>query len=459
MSVQPVLINGKWRQANHKAGTFHAMSPATGEKLPEEYPISDWADCDAALAAAAAAFEQMQSQPATFVADFLEKFAQRLADNAPAICQQAALETALPLKPRLADVEMPRTINQLKLAAAAAREGTWRQATIDSAAGIRSGYGPLGPVLVIGPNNFPLAFNGISGGDFAAALAAGNPVIAKAHPSHPRTSQLMAEQAHEAAQAAGLPTGAVQMLYKMPRPEGERMVGDARLASCGFTGSRPAGMALKKVADAAGKPIYLEMSSVNPIFFLPSVVKQKRADLVGELAGSALMGSGQFCTSPNLFVLFAGPDADAFIAELKAQLESRLPRRCFRKAFAKHWPSRSPRCKKGGPNCSPAGPRPTARPSASITRCSASPARSFSRTRISCRPRLSATRRWPSSSRASSRHSKSPGRSKAASLVACTRPRTDRTTKPTMRSPQSSASASAGSSTIRCPPASPCRRR
>jgi NADP-dependent aldehyde dehydrogenase len=323
MSIQPVLINGEWRQANHKAGTFRAMNPATGESLAEEYPISDWADLEAALAAAATAFVEMAAQPPSVVADFLEKYAQRLADNAQAICAQANLETALPVKPRLAEAEMPRTINQLKQAAAAAREGTWRQATIDSAANIRSCFGPLGPVLVMGPNNFPLAFNGISGGDFAAAIAAGNPVIAKAHPSHPKTSQMMAEQAHEAAKAAGLPKGAVQMIYKMPRAEGEKMMNDPRLASAGFTGSRPAGMALKKVADAAGKPIYLEMSSVNPIVFLPSVMKQKRSELVGELATSALMGSGQFCTSPNLFILFAGDDAEAFLRELKTQLESR----------------------------------------------------------------------------------------------------------------------------------------
>jgi NADP-dependent aldehyde dehydrogenase len=113
------------------------------------------------------------------------------------------------------------------------------------------------------------------------------------------------------------------MIYKMPRAEGERMMNDPRLASAGFTGSRPAGMALKKVADAAGKPIYLEMSSVNPIVFLPSVMKQKRSELVVELATSALMASGQFCTSPNLFIVFAGSDADAFLSELKTQLETR----------------------------------------------------------------------------------------------------------------------------------------
>jgi NADP-dependent aldehyde dehydrogenase len=323
MTIEPILIGGEWRQASHKAGTFRAVNPAKNETLAEEYPISDWSDCDAALAAAAAAFTEMMAQPPTVVADFLEKYAQRLADNAPAICEMASVETALPVKPRLAEVEMPRTINQLKLAAAAGREGTWRLATIDTAANIRSCFGPLGPVIVMGPNNFPLAFNGISGGDFAAAIAAGNPVIAKAHPSHPRTSQLMAEQAHEAAAAAGLPKGAVQMIYKMPRSEGERMMGDPRLASAGFTGSRPAGMALKKVADAAGKPIYLEMSSVNPVFILPGAVKARRADIVGELATSALMGSGQFCTSPNLFVLIAGPETDTFLADLKSQLELR----------------------------------------------------------------------------------------------------------------------------------------
>ena len=150
------------------------------------------------------------------------------------------LETALPVKPRLADVEMPRTISQLRLAAAAAREGSWRMATIDTANNIRSCYGPIGPVVVFGPNNFPLAFNGISGGDFAAAIAAGNPVIAKAHTSHPRTSQLMARAAHEAATAMGLPVGTVQLLYKMPRREGERLVSDERLGAAAFTGSRRA---------------------------------------------------------------------------------------------------------------------------------------------------------------------------------------------------------------------------
>lgn len=322
MATEPVLIGGQWRPAK-QADTFRATNPANGEPLPHEFPISSWADCDAALAAAAAAAAELETLPAERVAEFLEEYADGLATSAENICAQAELETALPVKPRLLDVEMPRTVNQLRLAAAAARDGSWRLATIDRASNIRSCYAPLGPVAVFGPNNFPLAFNAISGGDFAAAIAAGNPVIAKAHPSHPRTTQLMAQEAHRASQEVGLPTGTVQMLYKTARHDGIRLLSDPRLAAAGFTGSRPAALALKAAADAVGKPIYLEMSSVNPVVFLPGALAERRADLVNELAGSCLLGTGQFCTCPNLFVLFGGDGAEAFIAELKSQFDSR----------------------------------------------------------------------------------------------------------------------------------------
>jgi alpha-ketoglutaric semialdehyde dehydrogenase len=322
MVIEPVLIGGQWRSAQ-QTGTIQAVNPATSAPLPHAYPVSSWADCDAALSAAARAAVELESLPPTAMAEFLESYADRLAANSDEICAQANLETALPVKPRLADVEMPRTVNQLRQAAAAAREGSWRLATIDTAANIRSGYAAVGPVAVFGPNNFPLAFNGISGGDFAAAIAAGNPVIAKAHPLHPRTSQLMAQQAHEAAQSAGLPPGTVQMIYKTSRQDGTKLVSDSRLGAVAFTGSRAGGMALKAAADAVGKPIYLEMSSVNPVFFLPGAVDERRSDLVNELAGSCLLGAGQFCTCPNLFVIFAGDAAESFIAEFKTQLDSR----------------------------------------------------------------------------------------------------------------------------------------
>ena len=173
----------------------------------------------------------------------------------------------MPAEPRLRNVELPRTTNQLRKAAEACVATEWRMPTIDTEANLRSVLEPLGPVLVMGPNNFPLAFNGISGGDFAAAIAAGCPVIAKAHHLHPTTSRLLAEAAHEA--ASELPAGSIQMLYSVDTEDGLRMAADARLGAVAFTGSRAAGLKLKQAADRVGKPVFVELSSINPVVILP----------------------------------------------------------------------------------------------------------------------------------------------------------------------------------------------
>src|SRR5262245_25177347 len=183
MSVHPVLIAGRWRPAN-STGTFRAENPATREPL-DEFPVSSWDDCDEALDAAVQAFEQMRRLSPDKIAAFLDAFASRIEARKDDIVSLASQETALAIAPRLADNELPRTPNQLRQAAAAAREGYWAMPTIDAKNNIRSILAPIGPVVVFGPNNFPLAFNSASGGDFAAAIAAGNPVVAKANSSHP----------------------------------------------------------------------------------------------------------------------------------------------------------------------------------------------------------------------------------------------------------------------------------
>jgi len=256
-------------------------------------------------------------------AAFLEAFADRIDANKESIAQMANAETALPVSPRLADVELPRTSGQLRQAAAAARARSWSLPTIDTAAGIRSYYAPLGPVCVFGPNNFPLAFNSVSGGDFAAALAAGNPVIAKANSSHPGTSRLLAEQALDAIQATGFPQAAVQMLYRTSHADGERLVADPRVGATGYTGSRSAGLKLKAAADAAGKPIYLELSSINPVVVLPGALEERLDELADEFTTSCLMGTGQFCTNPGLLVLLSGGKTDAFIAAVAERFEAK----------------------------------------------------------------------------------------------------------------------------------------
>jgi NADP-dependent aldehyde dehydrogenase len=326
MDIAPVLIDGEWRSAQ-AIFTFQANNPATGEVLPLEFPISEWewADCDATLNAAAEAATELRSIAPGRLADFLEAYATNLEANADALVQTAASETGLPIAPRLKDVELPRTTNQLRQAAAAAREGSWRRATLDLERNIRSCYAPIGPVVVFGPNNFPFAFNGVSGGDFAAAIAAGNPVIAKAHPLHPHTSMLLAQQAQKAVEETKLHRATVQMLYHLSYQDALKLVSDPRIGAVGFTGSRNAGLQLKRAAEAAGKPIYLEMSSVNPVVFLPGALAERRDDLTRELADSALAGSGQFCTSPNIVLVTESPDAEALIDGLADLFNQRAP--------------------------------------------------------------------------------------------------------------------------------------
>jgi NADP-dependent aldehyde dehydrogenase len=319
--MEKILVDGEWRAAE-ATGSFNAIDPNTGEALEREYPVSSRADVDAVLAAGLQASRELRKVAREKVARFLERYADLVDERQDQMAEAANRETALPVSPRLKDVELPRTTNQLRQAAAATRDRSWILPTIDTASNIRSMYGPLeGPVVVFGPNNFPFAFNGVAGGDFAAAVGAGNPVIAKAHPSHPWTSQLLAEAAFEAVDDVGLPRATVQMVYRTSHADGEYLVSHPSVAATGYTGSRSAALKLKAAADLAGKPIYLEMSSVNPVFVLPGALSERAESIADELAGSALLGAGQFCTCPGFVVMQAGNETEAFIGMLGERVE------------------------------------------------------------------------------------------------------------------------------------------
>ena len=307
-----IFIAGEW-QAAAATGNFKASNPATREELKREFPVSSWADCDRALDAAVEAAGLLRGVTGEKLAGFLAAYADHIEARADEIVALAHEETGLPVKPRLRDAELPRTTTQLRQAAAAAREGSWTQAVLDTKANIRSHFAPIGPVVVFGPNNFPFAFNGVSGGDFATAIATGCPVIAKAHPLHPATSKALAECAVAALKGSGLPAATVQMLYHLSNEDGLRLVADPRVGATSFTGSRAAGLHLKAAADKAGKPIYLEMSSLNPIVFLPGVLKERGEALATETADSGLAANGQMCTSPNLLFVLESAEARRFI--------------------------------------------------------------------------------------------------------------------------------------------------
>lgn len=322
MSVHSLLIDGSWRQADTPVGTFQTDNPATGETLPGEYPVSRFGELEQMLEAGRAAATALRSISPEERAEFLDTYADNIEDRADDLVEWAHRETALATSPRLSDLELPRTVDQLRQAADATRDRSWCQATIDTDVNIRSRLEPLGkPVVVMGPNNFPFAFNGVSGGDFAAAIAAGSPVIAKAHPSHPETSRLFAEAAHEGVQATAVPDALVQMFYHTENESGRRLVAHDLTGATAFTGSRKAGLALKEAADQAGNPIYLEMSSVNPVFMLEGALYERLDTLVDELTTSCGLGAGQFCTNPGLVILPQGDAANQFADQLVESFE------------------------------------------------------------------------------------------------------------------------------------------
>jgi alpha-ketoglutaric semialdehyde dehydrogenase len=326
MEYQKVLIAGKWRESKNPADLFNAVNPANKQALPENYPVCGEKDILEAIQAGKKAAVELRNVSKEMLARFLELFAYKIEDNTDELVEIAHIETALPKEPRLKDIELPRTTGQLREAASAARGRNWCHATIDSAVNIRSMMGPLdGPVSIFGPNNFPFAFNSVSGGDFAAAVAAGNPVIAKANTGHPGTTLILARLAFEAVRETALPPAMVQMIYRTPPELGFRLVSDPDIGASAFTGTKSAGLKLKEAADRAGKPIYLEMSSVNPVFILPGAIEERSNEIAAELFSSCTMGAGQFCTNPGSIIVQKGEASEQFIRTLSEMFSSNPP--------------------------------------------------------------------------------------------------------------------------------------
>ena len=304
------------------AGTpIRGFNPSTGRQLEPDYRYGDRSHVDAACTAAAAAFADYRSTTAEQRAQFLEKIAANIEAIRDGVIARAVAESGLP-EARITG-EVGRTTGQLRMFADVLREGSWNGARIDPALpdrkplprpDIRQRSIPLGPVAVFGASNFPLAFS-VAGGDTASALAAGCPVVVKAHDAHPGTSELIGRAITEAVADAGLPAGTFSLLFGSGPELGIALVTDPRIKAVGFTGSRTAGTAL--VAAAAGRPepipVYAEMSSINPVFLLDGALASRGADLGAAFVASLTMGSGQFCTNPGLVIAVDGPGLDTFL--------------------------------------------------------------------------------------------------------------------------------------------------
>ncbi len=311
----------------------HGVDPATGETLAPAYAGAGAAELERACALAWAAFDRYRETSLQQRAQFLEAIADHIAALGDELVQRACVESGLP-KARI-EGERGRTMGQLKLFAATVRDGGWLGARIDPAlpdrkplarVDLRLRHVPLGPVAVFGASNFPLAFS-VAGGDTAAALAAGCPVVVKAHPAHPGTSEMVGQAIRQAAMACDMPDGVFSLLFGAGNWLGGALVADPRIKAVGFTGSRAGGLALVRIAAARAEPIpvYAEMSSINPAVLLPGALAARGAAIGKGFVASLTMGAGQFCTNPGLILAQDGPGLDAFVAAAREALGVSAP--------------------------------------------------------------------------------------------------------------------------------------
>ena len=310
--------------AEKRGEQFRGINPANRERLEPDFYSASPNDLEDAGELAANAFPVFAGLPGRERAAFLRRIADGLTAASTAIIDRAHLETGLPLA-RLQG-EMGRTTGQLKLFASVLEEGSWVDARIDEAdrertpprPDVRSMLRPLGPVAVFGASNFPLAFS-VAGGDTASALAAGNPVIVKAHPAHPGTSELVGRVIQDAVKEAGLPSGVFSLLFDSGIEVGVALAKHPTIKAIAFTGSAAGGQALMKLAAARPEPIpcYAEMGSTNPVFILPGAMKERGAQIAKGVQTSFTLGSGQFCTKPGL-VFIPRSDSNEFTESLKA---------------------------------------------------------------------------------------------------------------------------------------------
>lgn len=308
---------------------LHSLDASTGETLPYAFHQATEAEVDAAARAAEAAYPAFRNLPAARRAEFLDAIADELDglgdDFVAIVCRETALPTG-----RIQG-ERGRTSGQMRLFAKVLRRGDFHGARIDRAlpdrqplprVDIRQCRIGLGPVAVFGASNFPLAFS-TAGGDTASALAAGCPVVFKAHSGHMATAAFVGEAILRAASKTGMPAGVFNMVYG--GGVGEWLVKHPAIQAVGFTGSLKGGRALCDMAAARPQPIpvFAEMSSINPVVVLPGALASRGEQIARELADSVVLGCGQFCTNPGLVIGIASPDFSLFTANLIAEIGQR----------------------------------------------------------------------------------------------------------------------------------------
>ncbi len=328
MSNQQITANGTVEQT----ATYSAVNPASGEQLTGLYRIASSRDIDRALLQAVDAFQHLKALPAAQISGFMRAVAEKLLSVQNILLARCAAETALPIDPRLKN-ELQRPITVLNLFADLLLSGATAGAAISPAdperkpnpkPDLRRLQAGVGPVAVLEASNFPLAF-GVVGGDTASAWAARCPVIAKVHPFHPGTSEIIAEAIRSVAQEHKMPSGIFTLLHG-DKEVVETLVLHPLLRGLAFTGSRTVGQIIRKLEAQRERPLdclSLELGSVNPVFMLPGAFSDP-VQLAKNFSLASLSAAGQFCTNPGVLIIPNVPAADVFLSELQ-QIYSTVP--------------------------------------------------------------------------------------------------------------------------------------
>jgi NADP-dependent aldehyde dehydrogenase len=323
MQVTSSQIIG-YHNSQNNGSIFFGYNPVTRKPLTTVFHEATVDEINEGIELAQKAFPEYRKTTPVQRSLFLESIAANIEALGDELLQVINEETALPLT-RLTG-ERNRTTGQLKLFAQLLRDGKWNKEIIDEALPDRKPAPrpqmiqlqvPIGVVAVFGASNFPLAFS-VAGGDTASALAAGCPVVFKAHPAHPATCQLVGAAIAKAAKETGMPDGVFSMLHGFSHEVGGMLVTHPLIKAVAFTGSFKGGKALYDLAVRRKEPIpvYAEMGSVNTVFFLPEAVKQGGELLISQFAQSVTLGSGQFCTNPGLCIFINSEESKSFIGKL-----------------------------------------------------------------------------------------------------------------------------------------------
>ena len=312
--------------------TFEAINPANSQILEGKFAEATTAEINEALTAADEAYDALQTADSATIASLLESIADGLESIGDRLLDRAHLETALPMG-RLTG-ERGRTWNQTRIFAEMTRKDIWRHPRIDQGDSNRVPPKPdvrtmlfgVGPVVVFGASNFPLAIS-VAGTDTVSALAARCPVVVKAHPAHPGTCEIIASVIADAVASSGLPAGTFSMLQGKTNGTGVELVQHDKVAAVAFTGSLQGGRALFDAVNQRKNPIpfYGEMGSLNPVFLLPGALEQRADEIASGFIQSVNLGVGQFCTNPGAVLGVEGECLDAFLSAVKAAAEEVAP--------------------------------------------------------------------------------------------------------------------------------------